>query len=248
METIGLIAAMPQEIRPLLRQVEEHKRTTLGPFSCYCFQVSNQDCLLVESGMGLKRAIAATRELLAAMTPSLLVSFGVAGAVRDELRVGDVVFAIGACLLDKGIPGSVLPLAPLPNAAQQVVVQALQPRGASLVPGTTITTLGSQVVQSLPPEMVHPVLEMETFGIAQLAAEMGIPFFALRAVSDRVGEMFSFGIYELTDEELTPRIGKIVKAVLRHPHVFPQLLRLARNVEKAAENLAIALVAALGRH
>ena len=247
METIGLIAAMPQEIRPFLRRVGKRERTTLGPFPCYRFQLSNLDCLLVESGMGLKRAIAATRELLAAAKPSLLVSFGVAGAVRDELRVGDVVFAIGACLLDKGIPGSVLPLAPLSNAAQQAVVQALQRRGASLVAGTTITTLGPQVIRSLPTEMAHPVLEMETAGIAQLAAEQGIPLLALRAVSDLVEEELSFSIRELTDERLTPRIGKIVKAVLRRPHIFPQLLRLAWNVEKAAENLAIALVAVLGQ-
>jgi nucleoside phosphorylase len=167
--------------------------------------------------------------------------------MRDELRVGDVVFANGVCLLDKGIPGSILPLATLSNAAQQAVVQALQRRGANLCAGTTITTLGSQVVQSLPTEMAHPVLEMETAGIAQLAAEQGIPLLALRAVSDRVGETFSFGIHELTDEGLTPRIGKIVKAVLRRPRIFPQLFRLARNVEKATENLALALVAALGQ-
>ena len=247
METIGLIAAMPQEIKPVLRRVGKRERTTLGPFSCYRFQLANLDCLLVESGMGLKRAIAATRELLSAARPSLLVSFGVAGAVRNDLRVGDVVLAGGACLLDEGIPGAVLPLAPLTNAARQAAAQALQRRRARLVAGTALTTLGSQVIRDLPPEMAYPVLEMETAGIAQLAAEQGIPLLALRAVSDLVEDGLPLSIGELADEALTPRVGKIVKVVLRRPRIVPQLVRLAWNVEKAAENVALALVAALGQ-
>jgi adenosylhomocysteine nucleosidase len=170
----------------------------------------------------------------------------VAGAVRDELRVGDVVVATGACLLDKeGVPGPVMPLVPLSNSARRAVVQALQYRGASLVAGTAITTLGSQVIRDLPAEMAHPVLEMETAGIARLAAEQGIPLLALRAVSDLVGKELSFGINALTDEELTPRMGKIVMAVLCRPRVFSQLLRLAWHVQRASQNLALALVAAL---
>ncbi|MBN1581830.1 MAG: phosphorylase [Anaerolineae bacterium] len=246
METIGLIAAMPQEIKPVLRRVGKRERTTLGPFSCYRFQLANLDCLLVESGIGLKRAIAATRELLSAARPSLLVSFGVAGAVRNDLRVGDVVLASGACLLDEGIPGAVLPLAPFTNAARQAATQAMKRRGARLVAGTALTTLGPQVVRDLPPATAYPVLEMETAGIAQLAAEQGIPLFALRAVSDLVEDGLPLSIQELTGEGLTPRIGKIVKSVLRRPRIIPQLVRLAWHVEQAAENLAIALLAILG--
>jgi len=43
---------------------------------------------------------------LAALHPQLLVSFGVAGAVKNDLHIGDVVSVHSATLLEHGVPGS----------------------------------------------------------------------------------------------------------------------------------------------
>jgi len=219
----------------------------LGPFRCYRFRLFDRNCLLVKSGIGLKRAMDATYALLAATSPQFLVSFGVAGAVNDDLRIGDVIVASNTCLLDKGIPSQFQRLAPLSDAARHAATQALQQRGARFVSGTAITTRGSQVVQLQPKEMAHPVLEMETAGVARVAAEQGISLMALRAVSDGPQAPLPFSIEAVTDEELNPRIGKIIKTILRHPQIVLQFRWLGRNVEKAAENAAIALVAALSQ-
>src|SRR5512144_345975 len=92
-ETIGLIAAIPQESKALLRCLKEWKHLSLGRFRGIRFRLMDRDCLLVTSGMGVKRAMDSTRTLLAAASPHLLVSFGIAGAVQDDLRIGDVVVA-----------------------------------------------------------------------------------------------------------------------------------------------------------
>ena len=105
----------------------------------------------------------------------------------------------------------------------------------------------SHAAQLQPKEMAHPVLDMETAGITHVAAEQGIAFMALRAVSDGPRAPLPFDLESMSDEDFNLDIGKIIMTVLRHPHIILQSHRIVRNVEKAAENAAIALVAALGQ-
>jgi adenosylhomocysteine nucleosidase len=247
METIGMIAAMPQESNALLRWIEKRENFMLGPFRCYRFRVLDRDCLVVQSGIGLKRAMDATRALVLAANPQYLVSFGIAGAVMDDLQIGDVVVARHTCMLEEGIPGQFLNLAPLSEAAWEATAQALQPRRARLVSGTALTTRGSQVVLPGPHEYAHPVLEMETTGIAQVAAEWGIPLIALRAISDNPQAPIPLDLEMVYDDECNLQISQIIKTVLRHPGILIRSTQVGGNIRTAADNAAIALVAALSQ-
>ena len=247
METIGLIAAMSQESAALLRCVGKRERTRLGPLRGFRFQLAGQDCLLVTSGMGLERAAQATRALLEAINPQLLVSFGIAGAVHDDLNIGDVVNARNVCLLEKGVPGLLLPLKALTETAWKAAAQALQPRGARLLQGTAITTRGSQVTPQQAGELSNPVLEMETIGIARVAAEKGIPLISLRAISDGPRAPIPLDLEAMMDEEYHYRIGAMIGMILRQPRILLQSRQIVQNSSIAAQNTAIALVAALGQ-
>src|SRR4030065_625349 len=112
MYTIGLIAAMNQESAALLHCVKGWKRIAAGTLRGYTFTVSSKTCLLVTSGMGMRRAGEAARTLLQMSSPGLLISFGIAGAVEADLGIGDVVLAEAVCRLEQGAPGSLLPLEP----------------------------------------------------------------------------------------------------------------------------------------
>jgi adenosylhomocysteine nucleosidase len=245
METIGLIAAMPQESEALLRCIKEWRRTALGPFRGARFQVMDRNCLLVTSGMGIKRAMDATRALLAGSSPHLLVSFGIAGAVNDDLRIGDVIVPGNTCLLDKGLPGQLRSLASLSEEAWEAAAQVLQPDGARLVPGTAITTRGSQVILQRLEEMSNPILEMETAGIAQVAAEFGIPLVSIRSISDGPQAPIPLDLEAILDENDTFRIGRMLMMVLRRPQIILQSRQMMQNSRKAADHAARALVAAL---
>ncbi len=247
METIELIAAMPQEIKPLLQGIGKWEHVRIGAFKGYHFQIFNLNCLLVECGIGFKRAAQATQALLAETKPRLLISFGVSGALEAELQVGDVVLIGSACTLEDGSPGRLLPLAPFSKAAGQAVAQALEPRGVKWVPGTTITTKGSQAVRLKPGELIHPVLDMETSAIAGVAAEQGIPLLALRSISDNPKEPLPFDIGDWFDSEDNLAVGRMIRTILLRPKLLPRLLRLNQNTNRAAENLAVALLAALGQ-
>jgi len=247
METIGLIAAMPQESKALLRYIKEWETINLGAFRGQYFELSGQTCVLVTSGMGVRRASEAARNLVEMNAPRLLISFGIAGAVEADLEIGDVVAAEAACRLDQGIPGPLLPLTPLPEAARKAAVQVLARRGARLFAGTAVTAGISQVIEYQLGEMKHPILEMETTGIAQVAAEKGIPLLSLRAISDGPCAPIPFNLIEIMDEDANLQFGRMLKAVVRRPGIVLQFRRLIRNTWIAADNAAVALVAVLSQ-
>jgi nucleoside phosphorylase len=245
---IGLIAAMNEECRPLLQHVQGWVKCRLGNYAGYRFQLAGKDCLLVQSGIGLQHAGEATCTLLAALHPGLLVSFGVAGAVHDDLHIGDVVSVHTAILLEHGKPGPSVPLAKLTGAALAAVSRALQPAGARIFPGTALTTRGSQIVQASLPNPENPVLEMENAAIAQAAAQSGVPLLALRGISDNPGQPLPFDPDQVMDENYHIQASKLMRIFFRQPGLILQVSRLRRNTAIAAENTAIAAIAALGQN
>jgi adenosylhomocysteine nucleosidase len=247
MDTIGLIAAMPQESEALLRCVKEWKRTTLGPFREIRIQIMDRNCMLVTTGMGLTRAMQGTRALLAATSPNLLISFGIAGAINADLRIGDVIVARNTCLLDQGLRGPFWPLASFSEEAWKAAVKALQADGARLMAGTAITTRGSQVFLEPLAELPHPILEMETAGIAQVAAEQGIPLISIRSISDGPQAPIPFDLEAILDEKYNLRMGKMLSMVLRNPAIIFKFRQMRQNSRQAADHAVKVLVAALSQ-
>jgi hypothetical protein len=96
-------------------------------------------------------------------------------------------------------------------------------------------------------EMRHPVLEMETAGIATVAAEKGIPLLSLRAISDGPCAPIPFDLGEMMDEDANLQAGRLLKAIVRNPRIVFQSRRLMRNSKIAADNAAAALSAALSQ-
>jgi len=247
METIGIIVAMPQESDAVLRLSGQRARTDFGKHRCYRFRISGRECWLLTSGMGIQRAAEATRILIDAASPQLLVSVGIAGAVNADLEIGDVVASRDTCLFEDGNAGPFQPLARLSEAAWQAAEKALQPGGKGLYPGTAVTTHGAQPVQQLLEHMKNPVLEMETAGIISAAAEKSIPVISLRAISDGPRAPIPFNLEQMMDENDNLRTGVIIQTILGHPRMLPQLVRMGHNSRLAADNAALTLLAALSQ-
>jgi hypothetical protein len=105
----------------------------------------------------------------------------------------------------------------------------------------------SNPARLLPEEMAHPFFDMETAGIAHIAAEYGIAIMALRAVSDGPQSPLSFDLEAMTDQDFNLKIGKAFKMVLLRPSLALGSFRIIRNVGIAADNAAAALLAVLGQ-
>ncbi|MFZ2095332.1 MAG: hypothetical protein WAV05_01720 [Anaerolineales bacterium] len=245
MQPIGLIAAMSQESTALLRLLKGVERVAVGRYRGYRFVFAGKTCVLVTSGMGTRRAAEATQTLLDAYHPRLLISFGIAGAVEAELQIGDVTLAESSCRFDQGTVNTLKPLTIWPKEAHKAISQDLSDRGSSLYIGTAVTTAGSQATKSQLGEVLHPVLEMETAGIARVAMENGVPLLSLRAISDGPCAPIPFDLSEVMDENANMQTGRLLRMVLRHPMILFYSVGMMRNTRLAAESAAVALLAAL---
>ncbi len=236
---------MPEESGALLQRVLGWEACRLGAFRGFRFRIGGQDCLLIESGIGQLRAGEAIRVLLAE-GPHMLVSFGVAGAVRSDLQIGDVVAARYTCRLEQGTAGPLTPLFELPGEARRAAEQALQAHSARLLDGCAVTTRGEQTILQGAAGLDNPVLDMETAGIAAAAAQADVPLLALRGISDNPQEPIPLDPGAVLDAEYHLRIGKLLWVLLRRPQILLQFRRFRRNTTLAADHAALAVLAVIG--
>lgn len=237
MGTIGLIAAMPEETGPLLARVGTFERRKAGRFPLFLFRADGTEVVLVRSGMGERNAAEATEALIAFAKPDIIISFGFCGAVLPGIRVGEVVMGCASLRFDAGDFSSPFPLY-LPSA-----IDPEWKSGAIITSTEIIDKLA--MASSLPPGTDNPVLDMETFTVAQVAARHEIPLQALRCISDAADEELGFTIDEFCGRDLNIRLWRVLWTVARKPWIIPQLVRLARNSRLAGKRLAEAVLGLL---
>ncbi|MFO0805729.1 MAG: hypothetical protein U0791_21715 [Gemmataceae bacterium] len=84
-------------------------------------------------------------------------------------------------------------------------------------------------------------VDMESAAIAEVCSERGLPFTAIRAVSDTRDTALSPQLVRLlSGGEIS--IAQACLALLRKPSLLREFLRLRRDTKLAAENLAVALL------
>ncbi|RNC67889.1 MAG: phosphorylase [Desulfuromonadales bacterium] len=247
MTTIGLMAAMPDETRSLLRLAGPATRKQSGRFVAWRFLLGGVDVCLMESGMGMERAEAAAEELCAVAAPAVIISFGFGGGARPGLHVGDLVVGTESWLY--GANGLTFRNGINRKLAGRISAGLFSTVGA-VTNGEIITSSRilnkRQLATSLPLEMTAPVLDMETAAVADVASRHGIPLVALRAISDNADEELSFSLDEFIDQDMTISPLKVLATIVRKPWIIPQLIRLARSSRIAGERLAHALTTVVG--
>jgi hypothetical protein len=178
------------------------------------------------SGMGYRSAAAAAERILR-RRPALLVSTGFCGALAPDLRAGDVVVATEVLDVASGerLPVSAEATAAVPGRRGVIATSPhplTDPASRRDVPGAAV--------------------DMESAALARAAAAAGVPFAAVRAVSDAVGDRVPPALAALGD-------APPLRAATRlRPRDVPALLGLARGALLAARSLrgAVRLVAAPG--
>ena len=93
--------------------------------------------------------------------------------------------------------------------------------------------------------LTHPVLDLEASAAVRFIQESGLPFLALRAVTDTAGEEIPDFIRQAARDSSTPTPGTALAWLARDPRRLAALLHLWRRSRLAAENLARGLEAVL---
>ena len=226
--------AMASEFAPW-RRVRGFQRKTLGSAEVFVSSVAGAEVTAVITGIGRERAGNAVATVLrnAATQVHACISSGLAGALRPEWRIGDVVVA-------RKVIGNLRNLAKTigdrPCAPELVV--AAEALGAKTVSGfLTLDHAVSKAGEKRELSARADAVEMESFDIMTTAHDYRIPAIAIRGISDAADEDLPLDMNRIFVEGRvsTPRV---LGEVARHPGSIPGLVRLGQNSKKAAETLA----------
>jgi adenosylhomocysteine nucleosidase len=238
---ILLMAALPQEVRPFLRRVQARRRPDLGPAA---WEWPREAAVVALSGMGAAAAHRIGETLINRCRPDLLVSLGFGGALAPGLAPGDVVLGRGFWHYDPDTrelkPGSTPAPGSWPHLHHALGAAGLNNAGASLVTTPRIIRKAKHgaALTGLP----HPVMDLETGILAELAAAHDLPFLSLRAITDAAADEIPEFVRQASTRQASPGIRTALAWLAQDATRVPDLLRLWQRSRRAARSLSQALL------
>ncbi len=191
------MGAMPEEIEPLIEKLENVTTTIYAKNKYYEGTYNGQEVVVAYSKIGKVFAALTATILIEKFGCEQLLFSGVAGAISDDLKIGDLIIADGLCQHDLDITAFGHPHGYVPEGEvciasdsylRQIAKRVAQRKSISLKEGVIAT--GDQFVAD--PERKAWIgktfnadaLEMEGASVAVVCDAFNVPFFILRAISD----------------------------------------------------------------
>lgn len=217
---VAIVAAMHSELAPLLRGVTKRKVDGVELYDL-------PSALVAIGGIGRSAAIRAAELVVREAEPAILVSAGLAGALTPSLGPGDLVHA------------------------REVVDEATGERYRSssgdAVLVTALRVAGLKGKKRLAASYSASAVDMEAAAVARVAKQHGIPFVAVKAISDGL----AFPMPPVSGF-VTPEGQMRALAFAGHVAVRPKwwvpTVRLAVNGRRASKNLSAALEHLIEQH
>lgn len=195
---IGIIAAMEEEIKLLVENLEDKSQETVLSNVYYSGRYGEHELVLVQSGVGKVMSAMSVAILVESFKVDAIINTGSAGAVATGLNVGDVVVADTLVYHDVdltafGYDYGQMSMQPLYFHSDKTFVSTFE---AVLSKEEMISKVGLiatgdsfiagqekiDVIKGHFPQVL--AVEMEGAAIAQAAQATGKPFVVVRAMSD----------------------------------------------------------------
>jgi adenosylhomocysteine nucleosidase len=209
-ECPAIVAALPREVKQLVREWQEHRLP--GRIVAY----TNEFAVVVCAGMGPERAALAVQAALSLKPVTALFSVGLAGACDPTLRVGDIVRA-----------GVVIDVRTGERFTNKLFSETLI---------TTSVIAGVKEKQRLYESYKASAVDMEAATVARLAQAHNISFSAIKSISDEASfEMEELAQFATPDGQFHEAAFAAHSAV--RPHLWPKLFALAGNSKRALQSL-----------
>lgn len=173
------------------------------------------------SGPGAENAQRCAQALIA-LKVNALVSFGVAGALSPDLKVGDVVLV--SEIIERST-GQKIPVNQL-NSNQHPKMSMVSVE-APVLQAQSKSTLAHQTG-------AHAV-DMESAAIAKVALQSRVPFYCVRVISDSSGTNLPEEVLALMHPQAKPTT--IMKAILKRPGLLVDLIKMGIQFQRALGEL-----------
>ncbi|WP_051978543.1 hypothetical protein [Edaphobacter aggregans] len=215
---IGIIAALPGELKPLVRGWQRQRSGVKG-ISVWTTICGEDELIAVAGGMGVAAATrsVAAAEFLGAL--DLLVSVGWVGAL-------DAIVKPGQCYIPSEI---------IDAQTGERFLLADGARRLRLV--TTVQVAGAQEKQRLRETYGAAMVDMEAAAVARLAQMRGVPVICFKAVSDTQDATLP-DLNPFIDGQGQMQLLPFLAHVAVRPQLWGSLLALGSNSSAGAKAIA----------
>jgi len=216
-ERAGIVAAMEAEIAPLVRGWQQQfVRGSARRITVF----ESEKAVIAHGGMGREGAAAAATVLVEKCNCKYLLSCGLAGALNSRLRIGEVHEPELIWDADSGV--------------------SFRVQGGKGTLVTASRVLGTEEKRRLAEKYSADAVDMEAAAVADVAAKKGLPFLAVKAISDSLEfPMPNMDRFIGADGHFA--IGKFILYTAFRPKSWPAIGQLARNSSLATRNLCARL-------
>ena len=201
---LGIIGAMDEEISQIAELMTDVEETTIAEMTFKKGTIGGKEVVAVRSGIGKVNAAMCTQILATYFNVDSVINTGVAGSLRNEINIGDIVISTDALQHDMDATGFGYELGVIPRMkvstfvaddrlaklAKEACIEANLGIGVHcgrVVSGDQFIT-DKATKQRLIDTFDGYCTEMEGAAIAQAAYLNGIPFLIIRAISDKADD------------------------------------------------------------
>jgi adenosylhomocysteine nucleosidase len=222
MRRVAIVAALPGELKPLVRGWERDRRAGVH---LWRRRRTGFEWVAGCGGLGAAAAVRTLAEIEREGPVAALVSAGWAGALSEDYGPGQAFWVAG------------------------VIDAASGERFATAGPGEGWLATHSRVAgpaekKRLARELGAVLVDMEAAGLARVAARRGLPFSCVKGVSDGPADRLpDFSVFVAADGRF--RVFRFAFFALVRPWHWAVLARMGRQSAEAAHALARALIAFL---
>lgn len=200
MNTIGIIAAMQEEMNEIKKIMNNVQEKNIYELKFYEGTINNKNIVLVESGVGKVNAARTTQVLIDNYKIDAVINVGSAGSANQELQIGDIVIGKTLVQHDFDITAFGHPKGYISNVGEKIksdenliksmeqTIENLQNKEFKIKMGT----IASGDIFCTEPKMKEKIrdkfnadaIEMEGAAIAQVCKLDNVPVLVIRSISD----------------------------------------------------------------
>lgn len=234
---IGLVAAAPMEVAPLIARLSQVRTYKSARHKVVEGRLGDKLIAVVVAGMGRESGRRGAEILIQGHRPAWMLSAGWGGALDPSLRRDETVFATE--VVDEHGGRFDLGLSMAPDTAGR-----FRP-GRLLTVDAMVRTAAERA--QLRYKYLADVVDMETSAVAAVCAARGVKLIALRVISDEAGADLPPELLAIVGPTGGYRIGAAIGSIMRRPGSLVELLRLREHGLSAADRLAEVVAATVAR-
>ena len=201
---LGIIGAMEVEVKELREMMEHPQAQTVAGMTFYQGTIKGKEVVVVRSGIGKVNAGICSQILVDRYNVEGIINTGIAGSLKNEINIGDIVLATVAVQHDVDATGFGYPLGEIPQMgikefpADEKLRALAEECSKKANPDIQVfcgrVASGDQFISSkekknwISANFDAFCTEMEGAAIAQAAYLNNIPYLVVRAISDKADD------------------------------------------------------------